>query len=352
MFGSAIVLDADTRWNIHIRVDNLTKDVGEASTGLQLNGYGANNRFQQLVLVYQYGTWNLGYYDVDTSKKLTEMPPPIFWNVLKFQTDPNQQLELTIGQQGQGFYLTKPPSEYQFIKSGTDIFDKSDIIVARVQTGPRTKATVSGLMVEQYRLPSVITLTSLKEPYILDFEALDANKPNDTSPFTIPARLDMFGNLAPWFAQNVKVQGWALDLRAHTGLVAINGIPGGNPGNTQYMTGLTMSVLGPVFDVTGHEQVELSLWINTTSNPRRASVHNCDSEVAVYYRIDGKPLEGNSIICGEYKKESQGWHQVSRTVDVSGKKTIQFALGYALQNSFKPDPFTYYLIDDIQVSAK
>jgi hypothetical protein len=42
---------------------------------------------------------------------------------------------------------------------------------------------------------------------------------------------------------------------------------------------------------------DLKTWINTTSNPRAARVHNCDSWLMIYYKTDpGAPWNNSAAI--------------------------------------------------------
>ncbi len=145
---------------------------------------------------------------------------------------------------------------------------------------------------------------------------------------------------------------WTVDSKAHTGKYAINVVPSGNP-VTNGMLPVSVAVLDPVFDVSGYDTVNLKIWITTTSNPRVASVNNCDSNLKIYYKADvGAPWADYGALCGENIKESQGWHEISVDFDVKGKSTIQFAFGYEVQNIIKPDLTIYYLIDDVEITAK
>lgn len=140
-----------------------------------------------------------------------------------------------------------------------------------------------------------------------------------------------------------------MDSRAHTGKYAVNAIPNGNP-LTQYVLPLSMAILNPVFNTSGYDTVTLKMWINT-SNPRVKSVHNCDSGLNVYYRVDSGTWAHMTNLCGENVKESQGWQEVSLDFGVLGKSTIQFAFMYEVQNVSTPDPSVYYLLDDLEITA-
>jgi hypothetical protein len=73
----------------------------------------------------------------------------------------------------------------------------------------------------------------------------------------------------------------------------------------------------------------------------------------IYYRTGpGESWKQHAALCGEYVKESKGWHELSLDFDVKEKSTIQFAFVYDVQNIPEPDPTVYYLIDDIEVTAQ
>jgi hypothetical protein len=340
---SGVVFDTDTRWNIDIQVNNRRKDVGEASTGIVLVGYTESGETPRLVLVYQYGKWSLGYR---THTDFT------YWQTFESLTAPMQSFELSIPHDGRSFLL-KNDQGFKFQRTMTDVlFSDVQFIMIGMQTGPYTELLVSKLVAEQLRNPSelVAEATSLKTPYTVSFEDLTVSNPSEIQPFRL-SMMDIVSLFNSWDDREENYSSWSVDSRAHSGKIALNAIPNGNP-ITDSIVRPTVAVLGPLFDVSGYSTVSLEMWINTTSNPRVMSVHNCDSDLGIYYKTDSDPWVKKRVICGEHKTESQGWQEVIIDFDVVGKTTIQFAFDYTVQKVTKTDPSVYYLVDDLEITAK
>jgi hypothetical protein len=347
--GSGIVLDTDTSWQMDIQVDALTENVGEASTGIVLRGYTENAEMPALVLVYQYGKWSLGY-SPDASASHFD-----FWLTFDNLTAPAQSFVLSLSGDGRSISLKNNQGFVFNRRLAHNMFPDVQGILLITQIGPRTKIVLSTLVVEQLRLPSDLTasLVSLETPYTVDFETAKAADPTGIFPFAFPRKFDianLFNGRDTWIRE-ATFSAWALDSRAHSGQSAINAIPAGNP-YTKYVLPVSTAMLAPVFDVSGHQTVTLKMWINTTSNPRVKAVHNCDSSLNVYYKIDSGAWMPKTALCGEHQKESQGWQEISLDFDVSGKSKIQFAFYYGVQNVTAPDPTVYFLLDDLEISAK
>ncbi len=179
-----------------------------------------------------------------------------------------------------------------------------------------------------------------------DFEDLSLSSPEVVSPFACKGtNYDVWG--AP---KHPSFRNWQVDPRSHSGSIAINVIPGGNP-VSERGTALSSAEL-PALDVSMCESVWLSYWVHSTSNPRTRDVHNCDSSLDIYYRKDNGDWQHYSSQCGEHKSESPGWewHRDLHfaTDDCS---TIQFAFNYGLQNNLQHDPEVFYLLDDLTITG-
>lgn len=347
-----IIFNTDTRWAVKVQVDKLTNDVGEASTGIVLLGYTESGNTPSLVFVYQHGFWSIGYAPINDFT---------YWQTFENLTDPVQFFELSILDNGRELSIQNDKG-FTFndkMPENSILFAGSPVILLNAQIGPRTKIALSNLVIQQLIDPSApaIANTSLSEPYTISFENLDISNSTETSPFRFPNTLDWVSFFTrdihlPTLSKDENYTLWTVDSRAHTGKFSINVVPSGNP-VTKGMLPVSVAVLDPVFNVSGYETVNLKMWINTTSNPRVASVHNCDSHLKIYYKTDLiAPWADYSVICGENVKESQGWYEISLDFDVKDKFTIQFAFGYEVQNITKPDSTVYYLIDDFEITAK
>lgn len=348
-----IIFNTDTRWTVKVQVDKLTNDIGEASTGIVLLGYTESGNTPSFVFVYQHGFWSIGYAPINDFT---------YWQTFENLTDPVQFFELSISHNGRELSIQNNRG-FTFndkMPENSILFADSPVILLNAQIGPRTKIALSNLVIQQLIDPSApaVANTSLAEPYTTSFENLDISNSTETLPFRFPNTLDWVSFFTrdihlPTLSKNENYTLWTVDSRAHTGKYAINVVPGGNPVTKDDTLPISVAVLDPVFNVSGYETVNLKIWINTTSNPRVASVHNCDSDLQIYYKTDLiAPWVDYVVMCGENVKESQGWHEVSLDLDVKGKSTIQFAFGYEVQNISKPDPTIYYLIDDIEITAK
>lgn len=341
----------ETRWNFDIEIDN----PGTDATGIFLNGYTGKEEgetiFGQKVLglYYHSGAWHLGYA-INNHYFAT-------WDFNDL-TSPKQSFSLTISEGGRKILITNHAEFNKEIKYKDKLFYGGETIAAGYLVGPNANLTLSSLVVEQFEDPSLPSLakTSLQEPYTTSFEDLDISNPTEILPFRFPNSLDWASFFTrnrhgPTLVRNGNYTPWTVDPRAHTGNHAINVVPNGNP-VTQGMLPVSVAVLDPVFDVSGYDTVNLKMWIDTTSNPRAASVHNCDSGLKIYYKMDlSAPWADAGFMCGEYVKESQGWHEISLDFDVKSKSIIQFAFGYEVQNITVPDSTMYYLIDDVVITA-
>lgn len=344
--GSAVAFSTGVRWNFDIEVENTGKD----ATGIFFQGYLSNGNEQTLGLYYSSGSWHLGYASNGTYG---------YWWDFDDLTSPQQSFVLSVSHDGTSISIKNNEGFNRDIRYRERIFDGADVIVVGFLSSPHTKISLSKVVIEQLTDPAIpiAATTSLEKPYSTSFENLDVTNSIETSPFRSPNTLDWVSFYTRDIRTNsiskdVKFASWTVDSRAHTGKYAINVIPNGNP-VTKYMLPVTIAVLDPIFDVSGYDTVNLKIWINTTSNPRVASVHNCDSQLKVYYKTDsGAPWADYGTLCGENIKETQGWHEISLDFDVKGKSTIQFAFTYEVQNVANPDPGIYYLIDDIEITAK
>lgn len=347
-----IIFNADTQWAVKVQVDKLANDVGEASTGIVLLGYTESGNTPSLVFVYQHGFWSIGYAPINDFT---------YWQTFENLTDPVQFFELSISHNGRELSI-KNNKGFTFneqMPENSILFAGSPVILLNAQIGPRTKIALSNLVIQQLIDPSApaVANTNLAEPYTTSFENLDISNSTETLPFRFPNTLDWVSFFTrdihlPSLSKDENYTLWAVDSRAHTGKYSINVVPSGNP-VTKGMLPISVAVLDPVFNVSGYETVNIKMWINTTSNPRVASVHNCDSGLKIYYKTDLiAPWTDYVVMCGENVKESQGWHEKSFDFDVEGKSTIQFAFGYEVQNITKPDQTIYYLVDDVEITAK
>lgn len=145
IYGSDIVLEDDTRWVVQAQVDKLKDDVGEASTGIVLQGYTANGNIQNFYLVYQKGKWSIGYSPRNSDNKFS------YWETFQNLNDPKQNFELSILDGGnrvslkndQGFQVDRVMPER--------LFDSAQIITSAAQIGPQTKITFSKLLIQTLR---------------------------------------------------------------------------------------------------------------------------------------------------------------------------------------------------------
>ena len=344
--GAGIVFSAGTRWTFDIEVDGVSKD----ATGISLRGFAANGDKPTLGLYYHTGAWHLGYSPVDKF---------VYWWDFKELTSPKQRFTVTIFRDGKRLSIENSEGFRRDITYQPKIFDGADYVTVGYLVSPKIDLSLSNLVAEQLHDPSAPAPATVKldEPYTASFEELDLANPADVSPFRVPTFLEMvlFYVRDPRtniFSPEMEFAPWAVDERAHSGKYALNDIPGGNP-PTKYMTPLTIAALDPVFDTTGYDTVTLKLWLNTTSNPRKARDHNCDTSLNIFYKTaPGEVWQHYTLLCGENVKESQGWHEVSLDFNVKGKSTIQFAFVYEAQNIPQADPDVYYLLDDLEVTAK
>jgi hypothetical protein len=347
LLDSGVVFSAGTRWNFDIEVDGTSND----ATGIFFKGYASNGDEQILGLYYHTGAWHLGY-----AHRNNEYVYGWDFNEL---TSPKQSFVVSVFRDGKRISIKNSEGFSQDIVYQPKIFDAAEYLTVGFLSSPKINLSVSNLVVEQLQDPSVpaIVTVDLKEPYTTSFEELDIADPANIAPLRTPTFLEMvLFYVRDWRTGRItkedKLTPWVLDARAHTGKYSVNVIPGGTP-KTKDMIPVTVAALDPVFDISGYETVTLKLWVNTTSNPRKASVHNCDTWLHFYYKTElGESWKRHVSSCGEHVKESKGWREVAVDVDVKGKSTIQFAFEFVVQDIPQADPTVYYLIDDIEITAK
>jgi hypothetical protein len=196
--------------------------------------------------------------------------------------------------------------------------------------------------------PGCPQATCTSTPLITSFENLSISDPGTVTPFVTTG--EVFEQSAQKHAEYIN---WQADSNSRTGSIAINAIPNGNPATVLGRSGIIISnaVLDFVFDVSTSNTVRLGFWIYSTSNPRIAAVHNCDSALNVYYRLDGGVWTHKTAVCGQHKTETTGWWFLALDFNTLSNNTIEFAFEYDLQNNEFADPTVFYLIDDLEVTA-
>ena len=185
------------------------------------------------------------------------------------------------------------------------------------------------------------------------FEDLSLSNPDTITPLLFTG--EGYGASSRFgIAKHPEFTNWKVDSNSRTGNLAINVIPNGNPDTNlanSATTSVSSALLDSVFDVSEYDSVSLKLWVTTTSNPRIASIHNCDSGLNVYYRVDNGSWIHKTNICGQHKTESIGWMFSTLDFDTSIYSTIEFAFEYELQNNPVADPTVFFMIDDIEITG-
>lgn len=143
VFGSGLILDADTRWTFDVQVENLIDDVGESSTAMLLVGYTKSGIKQKIVIGYQFGNWGIGYMPDEAD------PGSATWHTLENLTNPTQHFEIFISSDGQTISITNNAGfELQPIFK-EKVFDGAEVIMVNAQIGLGTRITISKLIVSQ-----------------------------------------------------------------------------------------------------------------------------------------------------------------------------------------------------------
>jgi hypothetical protein len=154
IYGSDVVLNADTRWVIAVQVDKLEQDVGDASTGIALLGYNKNGNVQIFQLVYQSGKWAIGYSPNISDNRFT------YWEVFDSLVSPVQHFELLISGDGKSITL-KNDNGFQVSRTVDGMFfDGAQAIITNAQIGPQTKVTFSKLVIQQLKTDQIANLPS------------------------------------------------------------------------------------------------------------------------------------------------------------------------------------------------
>lgn len=150
IYGSDVVLNADTRWVMDIQVDKIDQDIGNASTGIALLGYNENGNVQVFQLVYQSGKWATGYSPNISDNRLT------YWEVFDSLESPSQHFDLLIS--GDGKIMTlKNDNGFQVSRMVDGrFFDGAQVIITNAQIGPRTRVTFSKLVIQQLKTGQIV----------------------------------------------------------------------------------------------------------------------------------------------------------------------------------------------------
>jgi len=183
------------------------------------------------------------------------------------------------------------------------------------------------------------------------FDDLNISDPNTITPFLTTDDVYDF-----WAVKHPdSFQYWSVTQNSWSGEYAVNMIPDGNPPIDSSIAAtqvISSAIIDRVFDVTDYDYVKFQYYRYTTSNPRIESVHNCDSALEIYLRLDSGPWITLTHECGQHKTETLGWQlQQMPAIDVAGNSTIEFAFQYGLQNNLQADPTVFYLIDDFEIMA-
>jgi hypothetical protein len=127
IYGSDVVLNADTRWVIDIQVDKLEQDVGDASTGFALLGYNENRNVQIFQLIYQSGKWAIEYSPNISDNRFT------YREVFDGLESPIQHFELLISGDRKSITL-KNDKGFQISRTvDGGFFDGAQVIITNAQ---------------------------------------------------------------------------------------------------------------------------------------------------------------------------------------------------------------------------
>ncbi len=137
---SAVTLDKDVRWVIDMKVGKLKEDIGEASTGILLQGFREDGSQPVLFFVYQVGAWNLGY-------AATAAPDYTFGEYFSQLNDPSQHFEITISNGGKRLEIRNDHGfEYQH-EFKEPLFANTKSVEVQAQFGPHTTLDISSLSI-------------------------------------------------------------------------------------------------------------------------------------------------------------------------------------------------------------
>lgn len=165
--------------------------------------------------------------------------------------------------------------------------------------------------------------------------------------------VDAVGGVMP-FSKTDKFP-WSRDQRAHSGNLAINVIPGGNPGKLEYFNKSINSALlssrlensYTPFRVDNFQRVELEFWKLSTSNPSKT--HNCLGSLRVDFRMDGGEWQSKMVYCGTHKSHAPKWTRSSLEFKTTGHRELELRFEYEYPPDTRVDRTVVYLIDDLAV---
>jgi hypothetical protein len=151
VYGSNIVLNADTRWIMDVQVESSAQD---AATGIVLRGYGENDDTPNLQLVYKRGCWTIGYSPDGSDAGV------IYWEAFRSLTSPAQHFELFIPGDGKSFTL-ETDNGFQVSRAlDGALFDGAQSVVAEIKVGSQSKISLSKLITQQLQNNPVTILSN------------------------------------------------------------------------------------------------------------------------------------------------------------------------------------------------
>ena len=108
------------------------------------------------------------------------------------------------------------------------------------------------------------------------------------------------------------------------------------------------------FYIDGAQKIWLRFWIYSNSNPRPYDVHNCDSTLDIYYRLDGGKWKQQTSSCGDNVSDRKpgDFKNVVVSFDAEGAKTFEVAFAFTLQNNPVERRNALFLIDDAMLIAE
>jgi hypothetical protein len=142
---------------------------------------------------------------------------------------------------------------------------------------------------------------------------------------------------------------------AHSGLKSMNFAPE-SLCTTESNCAISKNRHKSVFQVGGATRVWICFWMWSNTNPRVASVHNCDTSLNLYYRLDRKQWTHLASLCGANPADPEfDAHRMSpMRLNVLLNGSSEFEIGFSFEGQRIEQAIAEpaFLIDDMSIIAE
>ena len=269
IIGSAVTANRDTRWNLDLKIDKLTANMGDASTGIYLGASTSEADYCHLFFGYQSGVWHFGYAP-STAEGLT------LWEDISSPTEMAGQFHIAISSDGKLLEIKNGNNLIYSHLFADRIFASDAEVGVSTQIGPQTALTISSLTIEQApqtvtaitQLPVASSTTAGEIAYTIHVspDGSDTNSGSQDAPVaTITQAQQIVRQLSPTMTGPINVILHTGTYLLTTPLIFIENDSGQNGYPITYLAAEGENpILSGGVSVTGWQQMpDSKLWVAT-----------------------------------------------------------------------------------------